>query len=119
MNRWAGLILCLWLLSHPPSTTAAEGLTSFTGERQAYRHAISALLDAENFYELESRADSLRRDKPRFSSGAPVLFDFYEGLNPAGHHVPGSLRGRYHTLLERWQANRPTSLTPRVPLIDS
>jgi len=117
MRYYLWLWLWLSLLASPRGAQAGGALTCFADERQAFRRSVSSLLAAERFDELESKAEALRHGKPRFSSGAPVLFDFYEGLNPVSDHVARNERQRYHGLLEKWMAQRPTSLTPRIPLI--
>ena len=112
---WLGIGLSL--LASPRGVEAADKLSSFADEREAFRREVSALLVAEQFDALELKAEALRQKKARFSSGAPVLFDFYEGLNPVSDHVPRSERQKCHALLEKWVAKRPTSLTPRIPLV--
>lgn len=114
-RRWLAASLLMFI--QPAAVAAAETLTSFEDERQAFRRSVASLLLAERFDELESRATALRREKTRFSSGAPMLFDFYEGLNPIASHVPRDQRQNHHARLEKWQAQRPKSVTPRIPLI--
>jgi hypothetical protein len=114
-RRWLAASVAIFIQS--AAVASAGTLTSFEDERQAFRRSLASLLLAERFDELESRAAALRRQKTRFSSGAPMLFDFYEGLNPATGHVPRDQRQNHHVRLEKWQAQRPKSVTPRIPLI--
>ncbi len=100
-----------------PPAPVAPPLAVFEEERLAYRRSVLDLLSRGAFGELEAKARSLRSGRLRFSSGAPVLFDFYAGLDPAEEHVDRARREALTARLLEWKQKQPKSATPRVALV--
>lgn len=94
-----------------------EALVSFDRERQAYQSQIRELLYRGEFDRLEEIAAQLRRERPRFSSGLPLLNDYYKALGDGGDGGEGDGLDRHRELLERWLAARPDSATARIALV--
>lgn len=117
MCFYKNILLIAGICIFASACSTAKPLISFEDERLQYREQVMNFLADSRFDELETEADKLRNNKARFSSGAPVLFDYYEGLNPMEDHSPSNERERRLQLLEEWQKQRPQSLTPLVPII--
>ena len=100
-------------------SSEAEGqpLIDFTKERLAFRQSVTALFEGGRVDALEEQARELRVKRPRFSSGTPVLFDFYEAFNPGSEHIPETAKGPYADRVLLWAESKPRSLVATMAAI--
>lgn len=86
-------------------------------ERINYRNSIAILFDSGNLAALEDKVNELRRTRPRFSSGTPVLYDFYAAFNPVSEHISPSLKEDYANRLLKWADSNPASYIAQIAKI--
>jgi hypothetical protein len=85
--------------------------TSHTAEKQAYVVSVAGLLRRGSYAELEEMAATLRKSRPRFSSGLPKLYAFYSALTAEGSGLPAN---EYDERIRSWILERGRSVTPRI-----
>lgn len=86
---------------------------------QAYRSAITGLVDQEDFKQLECIADSIRFNKARFAGGFWQLRSFYRGASDIqGHATEEDWRTRIEHL-QKWSIANPKSITAPVSLAEA
>jgi hypothetical protein len=95
----------------------AQPLIDFTKERLAFRQSVTALFESGHVDALEEQARELRVKRPRFSSGTPILFDFYEAFNPASAHIPQPAKESYASRVLLWAESKPKSLLATMAAI--
>nr|HEV7952986.1 DUF4034 domain-containing protein [Candidatus Acidoferrales bacterium] len=82
-----------------------------------YRSQMRELLTQENFVALDSEAVNVRASKARFTGGAWKLHVFYNSVDYPAAPVPTDADFEKHiSLLKRWVAASPESITARVAL---
>ncbi len=96
---------------------AAQPLIDGVMERINYRKSIAALFDAGNLAALEEKVIELRRTRPRFSSGTPVLYDFYAAFNPVSEHISQFSKDDYASRLMKWADANPDSFIAQMAKI--
>jgi hypothetical protein len=84
---------------------------------EQYATAISGMLKAEKFSELECLANALRTNRERFSGGSSKLHKFYQGLDKPmpGHPTEEDWQTLFNHL-NRWVAASPKSVSARIAL---
>ena len=98
----------------------AEGLnvdpSTDVGALLEYQHTIAAMLQQEEFKQLDCLADAARSQKEKFSGGAWKLHILYEALNtPAlSQHPTEEDWKALLRHLEHWRSARPQSITAAV-----
>lgn len=123
MNRVLERIMTTYLLPAAfamllqSSEARAQPLIDFTKERLAFRQSVTALFEDGQVDALEEQARELCVKRPRFSSGTPVLFDFYEAFNPRSAHIPESAKAAYANRVLLWAESKPTSLVATMAAI--
>jgi hypothetical protein len=96
---------------------AEKPLIDFARERLDFRRSVTALFSDGTADALEEQARDLRVRRPRFSSGTPVLFDFYEAFNPDSAHIPTAAEAGYADRVLVWAESRPDSLVATMAAI--
>src|SRR5262245_25854959 len=91
-------------------TDARPPLIDFNQERMAYRKTITTLFESGQFAALEDRVKELRQKRPRFTSGAPMLYDFYAAFNPKSAHIPEDQREAYAKKVLSWGESHQSTL---------
>lgn len=110
-----------------PCNVTAEDAAGLAHELKTNVHAlryytavIAGLLKSEKFDELDCIADHARSGKEKFSGGGWRLHTIYAALgSPIQYPVTQATQEdwKMHLLrLQRWTADRPKSITPRVAL---
>ncbi len=107
----------------PPENAAkkSSGPAPYDDEKgiRDYEAQVRALLDQEKFEQLDTMASELRATKARFPGGFWKIHIFYMPLyEPAAgwQKATDSEFAAHIARLEKWIAQRPKSITPRVAL---
>ena len=119
MSSWIAFAVCL-LVSAAPSVGPSAPLVDFNAERYMYRFRIAQMFEQEHFDQLEAEAARLRKERPRFASGTPKLYDFYAALDPYSKNVVS--QGKQDEYVQRsakWSGLAPKSYVARIALINS
>jgi hypothetical protein len=111
------LLAVAFAMSLQLTQAGAQPLIDFNKERLAFRQSVTSLFEAGQTDALEDRARQLRAQRLRFSSGTPILFDFYEAFNPGSAHIPASAKESYAHRLLAWADSRPKSLVASMAAV--
>jgi hypothetical protein len=85
---------------------------------EQYSTSVRLLLEQEKFVVLDDVAMAERNNKTRFPGGEWKLYTFYQAIESPWGSGPGvpSDWNAFFGRLNRWVAQQPTSITPRVSL---
>jgi hypothetical protein len=107
---------CLAQLTEP-GLSADDSIDAYATEK--YSAAVSNMLAAEEFKQLDCLADSLRESQVRFASGAWKLHIFYSGLEAPLLHATEKDWKEHLKRLKNWQYENPESITARIALAEA
>ena len=107
---------CLAQLTEP-GLSADDSIDAYATEK--YSAAVSNMLAAEEFKQLDCLADSLRESQARFASGAWKLNIFYSGLEAPLLHPTENDWKDHLKRLKNWQYENPESITARIALAEA
>lgn len=87
---------------------------------RAFRTTVRHLFNEEKFDQLDEIANTVRTEKSRFLGGAWKLRVYYSVLRePGSMTATDAVWNAHFERLQRWIAQKPDSITPRVALADS
>lgn len=102
----------------PAAANSRPDISPISGTQ--YESRVQTMLTEEKFDELDQLATSERAGKGRFVGGGWRLYTLYLGLaNPVGDNPADSDWTVLIQRLNRWQALKPNSITPRVALAEA
>lgn len=88
------------------------------GDCFAFSRQMSALVEQEQFDQLENIVSELRKTKSRFISGHCMIFGFYYGVARPHGEAGAAIEEfeRHIERLEEWREQKPESLAARIAL---
>lgn len=101
-----------------PARVTNPAVTLSKVDPKGYYANVEALLQQENFKELDRLADEARSSKARFPGGGWLLYSFYGAATYRAGATDASEEEAQAVLqkLQRWTTARPQSITARVAL---
>ena len=101
----------------PPLPEFVLGRDAIDEQVKAYRAQVIGLFDAGRFSELEELAMDARSNRVRYGNGTWQLMHFYTALTPQ-RDAPENEWQRHDRLLQKWEQEKPKSITARVAHAD-